>query len=453
MKLKRRIFAGLIMCMIVVVFLGAYIHFFQPEVQISMEHNINSILRTNLEKKHISNQNINPRFRSPISNVATLMGLKINAKLQNLNFTKYQKNFPYRNILNYLSSDLKTKIKLKQSPWKIASNWVNAREIHPNHGRELGSILNQMAKGKIISADIGRKGTQLKIMLVLEGQQKVVFKPKRFSRDHIIQGQPYAGADRHNGEIAAFHLNRILGFNRTPLTVGRKINLLSEIRPVASSALLKTFIKQENNSCFYGHCYYCKPSDPACGDGDIIEGAVILWLPERFTLKKHRHPWQRTYRDNISARWEIDHGYCERVRSNPLYETGPRLLDLIDAAIFDYLIGNADRHHYEVFADISDSMVLLLDNGKSFGNPYWDELTILAPLYQCCRIRSNTYSRLQVFINHLEEAMKEILSYDPVSPVLTKHHLEAFDRRLKTIMAAIEVCCDEKGQSNVVVNV
>lgn len=302
MKLKRRIFAGLIMCMIVVVFLGAYIHFFQPEVQISMEHNINSILRTNLEKKHISNQNINPRFRSPISNVATLMGLKINAKLQNLNFTKYQKNFPYRNILNYLSSDLKTKIKLKQSPWKIASNWVNAREIHPNHGRELGSILNQMAKGKIISADIGRKGTQLKIMLVLEGQQKVVFKPKRFSRDHIIQGQPYAGADRHNGEIAAFHLNRILGFNRTPLTVGRKINLLSEIRPVASSALLKTFMKQENNSCFYGHCYYCKPSDPACGDGDIIEGAVILWLPERFTLKKHRHPWQRTYRDNISAR-------------------------------------------------------------------------------------------------------------------------------------------------------
>lgn len=126
---------------------------------------------------------------------------------------------------------------------------------------------------------------------------------------------------------------------------------------------------------------------------------------------------------------------------------------MIDAAIFDYLIGNADRHHYEVFADISDSMVLLLDNGKSFGNPYWDELTILAPLYQCCRIRSNTYSRLQVFINHLEEAMKEILSYDPVSPVLTKHHLEAFDRRLKTIMAAIEVCCDEKGQSNVVVNV
>ena len=46
---------------------------------------------------------------------------------------------------------------------------------------------------------------------------------------------------------------------------------------------------------------------------------------------------------------------------------GPRLLDLIDAAIFDFLIDNGDRHHYEVFENVTNSMVLLLDNGKGWG--------------------------------------------------------------------------------------
>jgi hypothetical protein len=36
-----------------------------------------------------------------------------------------------------------------------------------------------MATKKIIKADVGYKGTQLKALLILEGGQKVVFKPKR----------------------------------------------------------------------------------------------------------------------------------------------------------------------------------------------------------------------------------------------------------------------------------
>jgi len=29
----------------------------------------------------------------------------------------------------------------------------------------------------------------------------------RYERDHVIPGEPYAGFDRHNGEIAGFHLD------------------------------------------------------------------------------------------------------------------------------------------------------------------------------------------------------------------------------------------------------
>lgn len=65
------------------------------------------------------------------------------------------------------------------------------------------------------------------------------------------------------------------------------------------------------------------------------------------------------------SRWEYDESYCEAVKKMPPYDAGPRLLDVIDTAIFDYLIGNADRHHYESFQDDGGaSMLILLDNAK-----------------------------------------------------------------------------------------
>lgn len=76
--------------------------------------------------------------------------------------------------------------------------------------------------------------------------------------------EAWDGEDRHNGEIASFHLNRILKFNRAPLVAGRKINLTEEILPVATDRLKKTFETYENNTCFYGECHYCKPSYRAC---------------------------------------------------------------------------------------------------------------------------------------------------------------------------------------------
>lgn len=67
----------------------------------------------------------------------------------------------------------------------------------------------------------------------------------------------------------------------------------------------------------------------------------------------------------VFIRWEYDESYCDAVKKTPPYDAGPRLLDIIDTAIFDYLIGNADRHHYESFQDDEGaSMLILLDNAK-----------------------------------------------------------------------------------------
>uniref|UniRef100_A0A8D2B815 FAM20 C-terminal domain-containing protein n=1 Tax=Sciurus vulgaris TaxID=55149 RepID=A0A8D2B815_SCIVU len=340
-----------------------------------------------------------------------------------------------------------------QSPWEIAAQWVVPREVYPEETPELGAIMHAMATKKIIKADVGYKGTQLKALLILEGGQKVVFKPKRYSRDYVVEGEPYAGYDRHNAEVAVFHLDRILGFRRAPLVVGRFVNLRTEIKPVATEQLLSTFLAVGNNTCFYGKCYYCRETEPACADGDTMEGSVTLWLPDVWPLQKHRHPWGRTYREGKLARWEYDESYCDAVKKTSPYDSGPRFLDIIDTSVFDYLIGNADRHHYESFQDDEGaSMLILLDNAKSFGNPSLDERSILAPLYQCCIIRVSTWNRLNYLKNRvLKSALKSAMAHDPISPVLSDPHLDAVDQRLLNVLATVKQCTDQFGMDPVLV--
>ena len=55
------------------------------------------------------------------------------------------------------------------------------------------------------------------------------------------------------------------------------------------------FLNADGNVCFYGKCMYCKPSEAACADGEVMEGSVTIWLPEWYRLQTWRHPYQRTY--------------------------------------------------------------------------------------------------------------------------------------------------------------
>eukprot|EP00795_Rhopilema_esculentum_P010650 gene10650-19392_t len=347
-------------------------------------------------------------------------------------------------------------------PWDVWWTMVTERHLTSSQNKAaVKRILQGLATRQILEAKTLRKGTQLKVSLLLDGttQQKVVFKPMRYPRDFIITGKIYDGFDRHNAEIAAFHLDRILGFFRAPPVVGRKLDLEKEVKPVGEEALLKTFFKNEDgDDCFYGVCYYCKKSEAACAKGKIMEGSVTIWLPDGWHLAKSRHPWQRTY-NNRKARWELDPNYCSDVVSVSPYNEGPRMLDIIDTSIFDFLIGNGDRHHYETFKKGGPrGMLLHLDNAKSFGNPAIDDLSILSPLTQCCRIRKSTYDRLSKI--PMEEPESERLSFqlrqsllsDPISPVLTESHLQALDRRLKTAMKNIEKCIDKHGKTKAVID-
>lgn len=346
---------------------------------------------------------------------------------------------------------------LSMHPWDVWQEMVTDREITDRSEKFVHMILKAMSGSKILSADVGYKGTQLKARLYLDGPEKqvVVFKPKRYERDKVLGGTPYEGYDRHNAEIAAFHLDRLLGFNRAPPAAGRIINLNTEVLPVCKNKLRKTFFTDGSNICFYGVCMYCRKEEPACGKGEQMEGSLTLWLPAKWKVAKMRHPWQRTYRDK-KARWEVDMNYCESVVRKVPYNKGPRLLDIMDTSIFDFLIGNADRHHYEYLQKGGNhGMLLHIDNGKSFGNPHVDETSILAPLYQCCRLRKSTYARLQTFSTDsndptsLSVLLTRMLRRDPIYPILTKDHLEAIDRRLHKTLDVLKTCFQKKGIDHV----
>ena len=105
----------------------------------------------------------------------------------------------------------------------------------------------------------------------------------RFARDvETIPVQIYVSDyERHHAEIAAFRLDWVLGFHNVPTTIGRQINITSEIKNVADLKLVKScFMSPVDNVCFHGYCtHYCDINHVICGKPDMLEGSFATFLP------------------------------------------------------------------------------------------------------------------------------------------------------------------------------
>lgn len=70
------------------------------------------------------------------------------------------------------------------SAWHVWRSWPQSNELYTEkqfNSSEMKSILRHMATAPIVRFDVGHKGTQLKALVELEGGQRVVFKPKRYT--------------------------------------------------------------------------------------------------------------------------------------------------------------------------------------------------------------------------------------------------------------------------------
>uniref|UniRef100_A0A8C8BKB5 FAM20C golgi associated secretory pathway kinase n=1 Tax=Otus sunia TaxID=257818 RepID=A0A8C8BKB5_9STRI len=340
---------------------------------------------------------------------------------------------------------------------------INRYELYSRHNPAIEALLQDLVSQKITSVAMKSGGTQLKLIMTFQNYGQALFKPMKQTREQETPPDFFYFSDyeRHNAEIAAFHLDRILDFRRVPPVAGRLVNMTREIRDVTrDKKLWRTFfISPANNICFYGECsYYCSTEHALCGKPDQIEGSLAAFLPDLSLAKRKtwRNPWRRSYHKRKKAEWEVDPDYCEEVKQTPPYDSGTRILDIMDMTVFDFLMGNMDRHHYETFEKFgNETFIIHLDNGRGFGKYSHDELSILVPLNQCCRIRKSTYLRLQLLAKEeykLSLLMKESLQKDKIAPILYQPHLEAMDRRLRIVLKAVSDCIEKDGYDNVVEN-
>ncbi|XP_068626706.1 glycosaminoglycan xylosylkinase homolog isoform X3 [Battus philenor] len=313
--------------------------------------------------------------------------------------------------------------------------------LFPHKDGAPGKMLQAIQNSQIVLVDNAPKGTQLKLLLLLEGKQKLYFKPKRYNLNDVINGDIYAGYDRHNSEVFAFYLAMVLNFKWIAPSVIRKIHIEKDILVKGTLGLKKTMIKNDSGSvCIYGKCFYCKRNETVCPDKNgEIEGAAILYLDKQFQV--HKSPWRRSY-TNKKMEWEKDNNFCKKVHGTLSLK---RILNLVDVAVFDFLIQNGDRHRYEVYKD----RIILLDNGKGLGNPSVDELDILAPLYQCCILSSKTWQHLEMVSGgSLSETIK-LLAGKQGNILATEEHFKAVDRRLMKIYATVQYCIGKHGSAKV----
>uniref|UniRef100_A0A671N2N7 Extracellular serine/threonine protein kinase FAM20C-like n=2 Tax=Sinocyclocheilus anshuiensis TaxID=1608454 RepID=A0A671N2N7_9TELE len=338
---------------------------------------------------------------------------------------------------------------------------INRYELYSRHNPVIDAMLKDLVSQRITSVAMKSGGTQLKLIMTFQNYGQALFKPMKQTREQETPPDFFYFSDfeRHNAEIAAYHLDRILDFRRVPPVAGRLVNMTKEIRDVTrDKKLWRTFfISPANNICFYGECsYYCSTEHALCGKPDQIEGSLAAFLPDLALAKRRtwRNPWRRSYHKRKKAEWEVDPDYCEEVKQTPPYDSGTRLLDIMDMTIFDFLMGNMDRHHYETFEKFgNETFIIHLDNGRGFGKHSHDELSILVPLSQCCRVKKSTHLRLQLLAKEefrLSALMEESLQTDTLSPILIRPHLEAMDRRLRLVLQVLADCIEKEGYSNVV---
>ncbi|KAL5018879.1 hypothetical protein ScPMuIL_004601 [Solemya velum] len=302
---------------------------------------------------HVSEENKEPWKKVILDSFLKRLYLENREKF---NFTEIQ-NIPYNDFViqckrKYHKVGIHLR-KLGDSNWDSDNleNWqafhrgINQYALYDPEDPYIDGLLKDMVTQKIINFEIKDKGTQIKLIITYRNGGKALFKPMRFPREQETLPNHFYFNDyeRHTAEIAAFHLDRLLGFYRVPPHVGRTVHVTEELQMLSPHKFAKTFYRsRDNNTCFFGDCkYYCDSNHPVCGKPELLEGSFGAFLPddEQGARVRFRNPWRRSYSKYRTASWEGNATYCRYVEDMEPYGDRMRLLNLVDTHVFDFLTG------------------------------------------------------------------------------------------------------------------
>ncbi|XP_010781492.1 pseudokinase FAM20A [Notothenia coriiceps] len=206
-----------------------------------------------------------------------------------------------------------------EASWLKFHSGINSYALYSRNDPAIPKLLKDMQKMSVINADytqdekalkgacdctqvVKPSGHHLKLALKMQNFGKAMFKPMRQQRDEETPEDFFYFVDlqRHNAEIAAFHLDRILDFRRVPPVAGRLVNVSGEVLLVTHNEDLRAvfFTSPANNTCFFAKCLYvCKTEYAVCGGPDVLEGSLSAYLPSLSIAPRISipNPWTRSY--------------------------------------------------------------------------------------------------------------------------------------------------------------
>lgn len=299
-----------------------------------------------------------------------------------------------------------------------------------------GPIRSALSAMPIARIERGSGGRSLGFKITLSDGTRGYFKPE----------QTFSGAHWYS-EVAAYYLDRELGFGRVTPVIGRRMRWEPLRRAARSDRRLSEVIVQNDGT---------------------VRGAFIHWIDgglPRMRLGRDWERWVRIEGPLALTPFQRPLHYRQRLRGEITAEQAPRFqtrrapdepseqeqaAELSDMIVFDFLIANVDRWGGG-FTNLrtrgAAGPLLFFDNGAGFWPNARTGLmdTRLASLQ---KFRRRTVERLRAFD---EEAFAARLAGDPLAPVLRDRPREAVGVRVDAVIAHVESLVERFGEDEVLV--
>ncbi len=295
-------------------------------------------------------------------------------------------------------------------------------------------IREALANEAITEVRRGGGGRSLGFRVTLADGTRAYFKP----------AQTFSGMS-WQAELAAFHLDRLLGLGRTAPSVGRRVEWSALEAAAGDDARIPELL----------------PVDGA------LDGALIWWVPEPLRAVELPDGWERwlrvdedvppitpfqranLYRAAIAAL--DDDTPAREVPEPPAPDREDRPAELSDLIVFDYLIHNGDRwseNHSNLRTLETGGPLMFLDNAAGFTMRRPRTALMDARLGCVQRFRRSTIDAVRALTTRRFTAR---LDADPLAPLLDEEQLEHFEERRTHLLAYVDGLVERFGEDAVYV--
>jgi len=290
-------------------------------------------------------------------------------------------------------------------------------------------IRRALSRGDVSEVRRGHGGRSLSFRITLDDDTEGFFKP----------AQSFNGMN-WTAEIAAYHLDRELGFGRTAPSVARSVSHEDLARAAASDARVDELRPAEDGS---------------------IQGAFIWWVPERLRPVALPDGWERwlliegeppevspfqrpgAYRRARAA------GRTRSVPAAPAPDVEDRPAEMSDLIVFDYLTNNLDRwggHNTNIRTVGEGGPLMFLDNAAAFTLGRARIPLMDRRLHQVQRFRRETIDA----VRDLDvEAFQARLAADPLAPTLSERQLANLEVRRRHLLEHVDGLVERHGEDAV----